>query len=151
MRAYQERPEVVPDHEAVNGQARMDVLRTWLATGVHKFTVDPRRRLGGHGRARQLLADDRQEGQASSSAWSGLASALDRHTVRSGMAELSPEERQVVTLAYLEGRSNREIASSLSISESTVKAHVAGILNKLGVGDRTEAATQAVRRGLVRL
>ncbi len=131
MRAYQERPEVVPDHEAVNGQARMDVLRTWLATGVHKFTVDPRRRLGGHTRARQLLADDRQDGQASSGAWAGLASALDRHTVRSGMAELSPEERQVVTLAYLEGRSNREIASILGVSVSTVRRRLWAALGQL--------------------
>src|SRR3989442_12095065 len=109
----------------------MDILRTWLATGVHKFTVDPRRRLGGHGSARQVVAGDRQSGQAPSGAWSGLASALDRHTVRSGMAELSPEERRVVTLAYLEGRSNREIALILGVSVSTVRRRLWAALGRL--------------------
>jgi DNA-binding NarL/FixJ family response regulator len=49
------------------------------------------------------------------------------------------------------GKSNKEIASSLGISDSTVKAHVTSLMNKPGVSDRTEAATQAVRRGIVRL
>lgn len=47
------------------------------------------------------------------------------------------------------GRSNREIARELSVSEKTVKTHVSSILAKLGVQDRTQAALFAVRTGLV--
>lgn len=88
---------------------------------MHSFAIDPRRRRGDHGRAKQLLADDRRSGPTASGAWQSLASALDRHTVRSGMSELSPDERRVITLAYLEGRTNREIAAMLGVSVSTVR------------------------------
>jgi DNA-binding NarL/FixJ family response regulator len=43
------------------------------------------------------------------------------------------------------GRSNREIARALSVSEKTVKTHVSSVLAKLGVQDRTQAALLAVR------
>lgn len=49
------------------------------------------------------------------------------------------------------GRSNKEIASDLNISEATVKSHVNSLLGKLGVEDRTQAAIIAVQRGFVRL
>jgi two-component system NarL family response regulator len=49
------------------------------------------------------------------------------------------------------GRANKEIASDLSISEATVKTHVNNLLSKLGVSDRTNAATVAIQRGLVHL
>jgi DNA-binding NarL/FixJ family response regulator len=79
-----------------------------------------------------------------------LPPALARRLAERPARELSSREREVLEM-IVEGRSNREIATSMGISESTVKAHVAAILNKLGVSDRTEAATQAVRRGIVRL
>jgi DNA-binding NarL/FixJ family response regulator len=47
------------------------------------------------------------------------------------------------------GRANKEIASDLCISEATVKTHVNSLLGKLGVADRTHAATVAIQRGLV--
>ena len=47
------------------------------------------------------------------------------------------------------GQSNKEIGSSLSISEATVKSHINNILSKLGVTDRTQAATMALRRGII--
>ena len=50
-----------------------------------------------------------------------------------------------------EGASNKAIADRLSISEHTVKFHVASIFSKLGVNTRTEAVTLALRRGLVLL
>src|ERR1019366_1392019 len=57
---------------------------------------------------------------------------------------LTPREREV--LAQLaRGRSNREIARVLQVSEKTVKAHVSSVLAKLGVSDRTQAALLAVR------
>lgn len=49
------------------------------------------------------------------------------------------------------GRSNKEIASDLNISEATVKSHVNSLLAKLGAVDRTQAAIIAVQRGFVRL
>ncbi len=48
-----------------------------------------------------------------------------------------------------EGRSNRQIANTLFISESTAGVHVSNILGKLGVSGRTEAAAVAFRTGLV--
>ena len=47
------------------------------------------------------------------------------------------------------GRSNREIARALTLSEKTVKTHVSAVLAKLGVPDRTQAALYAVRSGLL--
>jgi two-component system NarL family response regulator len=65
-------------------------------------------------------------------------------------SELSARELEVLKLV-VEGMSNKEIASALSISESTVKNHVNSILGKMRVNDRTQAATTALRRGLVML
>jgi NarL family two-component system response regulator LiaR len=48
-----------------------------------------------------------------------------------------------------QGRSNREIAETLVISEKTVKAHVSNILGKLDLVDRTQMAIYAIRNGLV--
>jgi DNA-binding NarL/FixJ family response regulator len=47
------------------------------------------------------------------------------------------------------GRANKEISADLFISEATVKTHVNSLLSKLGVADRTHAATIAIERGLV--
>ena len=49
----------------------------------------------------------------------------------------------------VQGRTNRQIADELFISENTAGVHVSNILGKLGVAGRTEAAAIAVRRGLV--
>ncbi|HEY7210580.1 MAG TPA: response regulator transcription factor [Bryobacteraceae bacterium] len=49
------------------------------------------------------------------------------------------------------GKSNREIGTELSISEATVKTHINNLLSKLGVSDRTQAATSALQRGIVHL
>lgn len=61
---------------------------------------------------------------------------------------LSPRELEVLSL-LVEGLSNQEIADRLIISLATAKTHVRNILNKLAVDDRTQAAVQAMRRGLV--
>jgi DNA-binding NarL/FixJ family response regulator len=61
---------------------------------------------------------------------------------------LTPRESQVVKL-IAEGRSNREIAAELVISEKTVERHRANILEKLGMHDRVELTRYAIRRGLV--
>ena len=63
---------------------------------------------------------------------------------------LTAREIDVLRL-IVAGHSNREIATLLYISEGTVKTHVNHILMKLGVSDRTQAVTTALRRGLVSL
>lgn len=66
-----------------------------------------------------------------------------------GMA-LSARELEVLELLG-KGRSNREVAAELAITEATVKGHVTNILGKLGVSDRTQAVITALKRGLIHL
>ncbi len=63
---------------------------------------------------------------------------------------LTQRETEVLQHMAL-GRSNKEIGSALSISTGTAKTHVNSVINKLGADGRTEAVTQAVKRGLIRL
>lgn len=63
---------------------------------------------------------------------------------------LTDRETDVLRL-IVKGNSNKEIASKLNISEATVKTHVNSLLSKLGVSDRTQAATTALQRGIVHL
>jgi len=63
--------------------------------------------------------------------------------------QLSPREREVLE-GIVQGKSNREIARELFISEKTVKNHVTHLLAKLRVQDRTQAAVLALSHGLVR-
>lgn len=62
--------------------------------------------------------------------------------------ELSPRELEVLKL-LVEGYSNVEIGEALFLSPNTVKTHVRGIMNKLAVNDRVQAAVTALRSGLV--
>ncbi len=78
------------------------------------------------------------------------ADIADRLEARRAMPELSNRERQVLEL-IVKGRSNKEIGSDLGVAENTVKNHVKVVLGKLGVADRTQAATEAIRRGMVRV
>src|SRR5260370_15934754 len=94
-------------------------MRSWLARGVQ--LVDRRRRSGSHGRAREMLVAEQPATQNGSERWQALAAALHRHTVRGGLSELGPDQRRVITLAYLEGRTNREIAAMLGVSVTTVR------------------------------
>lgn len=64
--------------------------------------------------------------------------------------DLSAREVQVLEL-IVQGLANKQIAYSLSIAEHTVKNHVKSILSKLGVQDRTQAATVAIQRGIIHL
>jgi two-component system, NarL family, nitrate/nitrite response regulator NarL len=61
--------------------------------------------------------------------------------------QLSPREREVLSLVA-DGCDNAQIAGRLYVSSSTVKNHVARVLDKLGVDNRVQAATLAVREGL---
>lgn len=61
--------------------------------------------------------------------------------------EFSPREREVITW-LARGGSNKEIARALNMAESTVKIHVQGILRKLNLSSRVQAAVYAVEHGL---
>ncbi len=77
------------------------------------------------------------------------ASASQRDEKYSNIVDpLSPRELEVLAL-IVEGLSNQEVSDRLFISLATTKTHVRNILNKLAVNDRTQAAVQAMRRGLV--
>lgn len=62
---------------------------------------------------------------------------------------LSPREREIIAM-LARGSSNKEIARALDLAESTVKIHVQGILRKLGLDSRVQAAVYAVEHGLVK-
>ena len=69
-----------------------------------------------------------------------------------GPAEESLSDREIDVLTEVAaGRSNREIADELYISEATVKTHLVHIFGKLGVDDRTAAVTSALEKGIIRL
>ena len=63
-------------------------------------------------------------------------------------AELTPRELEVLRLVAT-GKPNKEIAAELTISERTARTHVSGILRKLRLSSRTQAALWAIREGLV--
>ncbi|HEX3681521.1 MAG TPA: response regulator transcription factor [Bryobacteraceae bacterium] len=74
----------------------------------------------------------------------------ERLADRMGGPALTSRELEVLK-QIVAGRSNKEIGGELSISEATVKTHINSILGKLGVTDRTQAATTALQRGIVHL
>lgn len=76
------------------------------------------------------------------------AAIAERLAERMGTEDLTPREADVLE-QIVHGKSNKEIATELDISEATVKTHINSLLSKLGVSDRTQAATAAIRRGLV--
>ena len=78
------------------------------------------------------------------------AAVAARLAERMGTEELTPREFDVLE-QIVHGKSNKEIGTELEISEATVKTHINSLLSKLGVTDRTQAATAAIQRGLVPL
>ncbi len=78
-----------------------------------------------------------------------LIEGLSRAEEQPASAEpLTPREKALLTLV-VRGLSNKAIAREMAISENTVKYYMKNILQKLGAQNRTEAATQALRSGLV--
>jgi DNA-binding NarL/FixJ family response regulator len=74
----------------------------------------------------------------------------DRLAERMTSSDLTSRELEVLE-QIVKGKSNKEIGTALRISEATVKSHINNLLAKLGVTDRTQAATTAIHRGLVHL
>lgn len=92
-----------------------------------------------------------------------VAARVVEHLTAGGGAALAPSVEEVVVENPLsererdvlrclaQGLANKEAAARLGIAESTVKTHLANLFTKLGVSDRTEAVTVAVRRGWLSL
>jgi DNA-binding NarL/FixJ family response regulator len=74
-----------------------------------------------------------------------VAATLAAHATR---PELTARELDVLAL-IVRGMGNKQIAGELHIAEYTVKNHVKNVLSKLGVEDRTQAATSALQRGII--
>lgn len=124
-------PAEQPDARLAASVSQAGAIRTWLARGTRKFAIDPGRGRGGYRQARQLLVEDGESVRSTDGVWRDLVSALRRHTVHSGLAQLSQEERQVLTLAFLQGHTNREIAAMLAVSVSTVSRRLSTALERL--------------------
>lgn len=77
------------------------------------------------------------------------ATRLMREVKNPDNPEPLTERENEVLLLLAQGKSNKEIALALHVSETTVKTHVSNVLMKLGVPSRTQAALYAVRAGLV--
>ena len=73
---------------------------------------------------------------------------LEIRAPRTGLGVLTAREREVLVL-IAEGRSNKDIAAHLVISERTARTHVSHLLTKMGLTSRTQAALLAVKEGLV--
>lgn len=78
------------------------------------------------------------------------AEVAGRLAERFAGSALTQRETEVVQL-IVKGLNNRDIGAKLFISEATVKTHINNLLSKLGVADRTQAATTALQRGIVHL
>src|SRR6476620_8889698 len=107
------------------------------------------------GQLQRASGDNRELAERLSEATALLAEAERRRstgapaTAPSGLADLTSRELEVAR-AIATGMTNAEIAASLVISEWTVKSHVASILRKLGLRDRTQVVVAAYESGLLR-
>lgn len=72
----------------------------------------------------------------------------ERLAERIPQSTLSPREVEVLRL-LADGNSNKRIADRLKLSEGTVRTHVSNILGRLGANNRTQAATEAIKRGIL--
>jgi len=94
-----------------------------------------------------LIAAVRQVHQGERYLPQNIASRLADRLIR---PNLTPRELDVLRLVS-RGRTNKEMASAMFISEETVKSHMKSLFQKLGVHDRAEAVSVSLQRGLIRL
>jgi RNA polymerase sigma-70 factor (ECF subfamily) len=115
-------------------------LSTWLMAIAHNLAVDRLRHERGAGRPILVLVDELPEGNPTEEE----DMLVERETARQALAELSPTERRLLSLAYLQGWTAREIAEADGIPLGTVKTRLRTSLIKLrkaqGERDRLAAA-----------
>ncbi len=124
--------------EATERLAEAREIADYLGAAPLRDSID-----GVARRARVTLRAARADGPVSDD----RANAVEPDTVAADPFGLTAREREVLTLVAT-GQTNKRIAETLFISESTAGVHVSNILGKLGVNTRTEAAAVAVRLGL---
>jgi hypothetical protein len=124
-------PESSDEELEAAGRQTAGALRSWLVRGTQKGAVHPRRRTGRHQGARELLAADAGWLPGDRSGWRGLVTALQRHSVLHALARLRKGDRDILTMAYLEGHSNDEIGRMLRVSARTVSRRLSAALSQL--------------------
>lgn len=129
LTSFSDRDHVVPAMEAgAAGYQLKDIEPDELVLSIRRIM---RGENTLHPEATSTLEMDRQESQ-------------NAHHL---LNPLTPREQDVLA-ELTKGKSNREIASSLFVTEKTVKTHISNIFTKLQVQDRTQAALYAVKHGL---
>lgn len=152
----------MPDMDGLEATRRIKDERPRTAVIIVTSHENPEylRRAVDAGAAGYLLKDVTRERLVDSvREVAGGGSFIERQTLRGVLSHvrsakgapapqsLTRREREILALVS-EGLSNREIAERLVLSPETVKSHVAAILSKLDLSDRTQAAVYAVRNGL---
>ena len=122
-------PEAAP--ETANVSHQPGALRSWLVRGTHKVAIHPRRRTGSNRETREVLAADPGWLPGDQSGWRGLVTALQRHTVLNALGQLRKGDRDILTMAYLDGHTNYEIARMLQVSVRTVSRRLSVALARL--------------------
>src|SRR2546422_7834750 len=102
-------------------RATNDTWRTWLMTGARRTPIDRRRMRGAHKGLKKMLIEGMSNGEERPHAWKDFSGAMIRHAVDDALRSLPSEDKQVVTLAYFGGLSNREIALEVGLTEATVQ------------------------------
>jgi len=142
--------ELIRDILALSPSARTIVLTSFegdvdieraLAAGAKGYVVK------GMVREEELLEAIRAVYAGKRHVPSAIAAKLVDHLV----SEKLTQREMDVLKEVAKGKRNKEIGAVLSIAEDTVKRHVKSILVELGVNDRTEAVTIALRRGIIDL
>ena|SRR5215813_468863 len=99
-----------------------------------------------------LLAVVRAAARGQSMIDPAVASTVLQEMARGGLTGGELTEREIEVLRQLaHGRTNREIAEALFISEETVKTHIGNILSKLHLAHRTQAVIYAIKQGIISL
>ena len=117
-------------------------------------TIGARPRILPRRVASRLFEAVRAVSKGESSIEPGVAAKVLNRFVQLSQNQASPadilSEREMDVLREMAtGGANKEIATALTLSESTVKTHIANIFQKLDVNDRTGAVTEALRRGII--
>ncbi len=129
LTSFSDRDHVVPAMEAgAAGYQLKDIEPDELVLSIRRIM---RGENTLHPEATTTLEMDRQEAQ----------------NAPHSLNPLTPREQDVLA-ELTKGKSNREIASSLFVTEKTIKTHISNIFTKLQVQDRTQAALYAVKHGL---
>jgi RNA polymerase sigma factor (sigma-70 family) len=144
--SYQEAEELTQDvfvaawRKGDRFDATRGRLSTWLMAIGHNLAIDRLRHRTGAGRPPLVFVDEMPDPPISHE-----DELLDRETARRALAALSAAERELLTLAYFQGWTAREIASAQAIPLGTVKTRLRAALIRLRKNEAEQAQAAAVR------